>query len=104
MALALKLAFRQLAKSPGFALVSTLMLALGVAMSTATFSITNGVLLRPLPFPKPDRLVRVFTVSGPSSTVPLAPANAMDLLLELNDTGQFGTFHLEPQNVSEPGQ
>lgn len=104
MALALKQAFRQLAKSPGFTVISTLMLALGIAMSTATFSITNGVLLRPLPFQEPDQLVRVFTVSRQSSTVPLAPGNAMDLRDELNDIGQFGTFHLEPQNVAEAGQ
>jgi len=104
MAPTLKQAFRQLAKSPGFTLVSTLMLALGVAMSTATFSITSGVLLRPLPFPEPDRLVRVFTASRQSSTLPLAPGNAMDLCDELKGTGEFGTFHLEPQNIAEPGQ
>jgi putative ABC transport system permease protein len=53
----LKIAVRRLSKSPGFSLTAILMLAFGIGATTAIFSIVEGVLLRPLPFPHSDRLV-----------------------------------------------
>lgn len=56
----LRFAFRQLLKSPGFTLLAVMTLALGIGLNTTIFSLIHAIFLRGLPFPEPERIVRVY--------------------------------------------
>jgi predicted permease len=70
-------ALRMLRQAPGFALVAVLTLGLGIGATTAIFSVVRGVLLRPLPFAAPERLVRMWQ-ANPSQGVPRGEVSPLD--------------------------
>jgi len=69
---------RSLRRTPGFALTAVLIVALGIGATTAAFSVTDFVLIRPLPFPEPDRLVKVWEKTPGYAAMELSPPNYRD--------------------------
>lgn len=89
---------RLLARNPGFALVAVLTLALGIGGSTAIFSVVDGVLLRPLPYPHPDRIVRVYEVTGHGADARLSDPDYLDFHSQIKALAGLAEFNsdLEP--------
>ncbi len=85
----LRFAFRQLRKAPAFSVTVVVVLALGIGATTAIFSLVEGILLRPLPFSNPDRLVLIGDHLGAS---PNTPVTAREIATYANATDAFSSL------------
>jgi putative ABC transport system permease protein len=74
----LRFAFRQLRRSPAFALVATMTLALGIGANSAIFALVDATLLRPLPYARPERLVSIWENSAATERGYASPLNMLD--------------------------
>jgi predicted permease len=95
---------RQLLKHKGFTVVAVLTLALGIGVNTAMFSVLNTFLFRSLPYPEPDRLVRVFRTSPHSQSWPFSNANFFDQHDQNTVFEKMAAYTYASRNLSEQGQ
>jgi hypothetical protein len=98
----LRFAVRNLVKSPGFALVTILTLALGIGANAAMFSVVNGVVLRPLGYPEPERLVRIvsqFPTMG-FDTFWVSPPEFFELRERSRSFQAMGAYVVSAANLS----
>lgn len=105
----LKLAVRQLTKSPGFTITALLMLAFGIGATTAIFSVVDGILLRPLSFPNPGRLVTLGDEIGGANwhSFGQGPVSATDAVAYTRNTHSFaslGAYQIEQIELSGTGE
>jgi putative ABC transport system permease protein len=97
-------AIRLLLKSPGFALTSVVTLALAIGANAAIFSAVKGILVAPLPYPDPDRLVRLFEESATTPHFPMAPADFRDYRAELRTFEGLAAYMRNDLQIAEDGQ
>ena len=88
----LKFAFRQLAKSPGFTAIALITLALGIGLNTSMFSLMNLLILKPLPYPDSERLVRVYRTNPQTQTGDHSAPDFADLTRETKGFADVATF------------
>ena len=100
----LRYGWRMLAKNPGFTAVALLALALGIGANTAIFSVVNGVLLRPLPYAEPGRLMTVYETTREFGQMSVAYPNFLDWRRENHSFTDIAAFRGDDFNFTGSGQ
>jgi putative ABC transport system permease protein len=100
----LRYALRQLGRSPGFSAVAIITLALGIGATTAIFSVVYGVLLRPLPYANPDRIMAIFEVNTQGGRSRLADPNFNDFRDQNHSFEAMAKYSAYPSSVSGGSQ
>src|SRR5215831_15403093 len=93
---------RMLMKKPGFTLIAVMTLALGIGANTAIFSVVNAVLLKPLPYKNPERLVLVwerFSSQG-LDQIPISATEFIDYRIQTQVFEQLATFDTNDYNLT----
>jgi predicted permease len=100
----IRFAIRQLRKNLGFTLVAVLTLALGIGANTAIFSVVNSVLIKPLPYPEPQKLVEIFeTTPGGSGWNSVSGGAFKDWHSQSSEFEKLAVFEETRQNLTGTG-
>jgi hypothetical protein len=100
----LKYAVRTLAKNRSFAIVAVLTLALGVGANSALFSVANGVLLNPLPFPAPNQLVALYEKRVGFARASISYPNFLDWQRDNRSFASMAAFRQDDFNLTGAGE
>jgi predicted permease len=100
----LRFATKSLSRSPGFTLIAIITLGLGIGANTSMFSILNGYMLSPAPYPDSDRLDRIYRATAQNSWGYVSAADYLDLKSQMNGYGEIAAWGILDMNLSEPGQ
>jgi len=100
----LRLAGRSLLRSPGFTIAALLVLGIGIGLNTAIFSVVDTMVLRPLPFPEPGRLIRVGERMGNFGEVSTAYPNFLDWSRESKSITASTEVNLTDETMTDRGQ
>src|SRR3954468_2764456 len=99
----IRYAARKLLRAPGFTIVAVATLALAIGATTAVYSIVDGVILEPLPFHDPERLVRLESTGRDGKPFPLSAADYLDYTQQTTSFAGFAQFGVGNTNYSVNG-
>ncbi len=100
----LRFALRQLFKSPGYTLIAVATLALGIGLNTSMFSLMNLLVLRPLPYPDRDHLVRVYRTTKQNPRADHSPSSYLDLKREGAGFIDLAAYRQWGYTLTQPGR
>src|SRR5438093_9925329 len=100
----LRFAIKSLRRSPGFTLIAIVTLGLGIGANTSMFSILNGYMLRPAPYPDRDQVDRIYRATPQNPLGAFSAADYLDLKSEMKGYGEVATYGISDMSLSEPGK
>jgi putative ABC transport system permease protein len=100
----LRYGLRQLRRSPGFTIVAVCTLALGIGANSAMFAVVNSVLLRPLPYPRPDQLVMIWKMRFPAGGLGASPADFLAWRSQTHSFSDMAAYVAQSFNLTGRGE
>jgi predicted permease len=100
----LRYGLRMLTKNPGFTVVAVVTLALGIGANTALFSVVNGVLLNPLPYPESNRLVALYSHDANYTQASISYPNFLDWVRDNRSFSALAAFRGDDFNLTGSGE
>ena len=100
----IRYAIRMLAKNPGFTIIAVLTLALGIGANTAIFSVVSGVLLRPLPYPEPEKLIALSEKTANFESSSISYPNFLDWQRQNTSFSAIAAYRQDDYSLTGSGE